>query len=500
MSAAPTDEAFAGSHEQFETIVGWLAGDDAAGLTHGELEEQLDACGRQLLRRLLQDHLDVRADREQRIGEVVDDAGVARGAVETGHRRALGTVFGQVDVERMAYRAKNHTNLYPADATLNLPAGKHSHGLRRLAAIEASRGSFDQTVDAIERACGQQLGKRQVEDLAAAAAVDFEAFYTTRQPPAGAADDVLVLSCDGKGIVMRPDALRPATAKAAKNSSNKLASRLSKGEKANRKRMAEVGAVYDITPVARSPAQIMARTDTQDDPPPPAPTAAGKWLTASVVDDAAEVVTAIFDEAERRDRDHARSWVALVDGNNHQIKTIRTEAKQRDVKITVLIDFVHVLEYLWSAAWSFFDEAAPAGEAWVADKAMAVLEGNARHVAAGIRRRATRDGLDPRRRINADKAAGYLTNKADHLDYPTALAQGWPIATGIIEGACRHLVKDRMDLTGARWGLDGAEAILKLRVLRSNGDFNDYWNFHLAQEHQRVHQSRYAHNLIPEAA
>ena len=95
MSAAPTDEAFAGSHEQFETIVGWLAGDDAAGLTHGELEEQLDACGRQLLRRLLQDHLDVRADREQRIGEVVDDAGVARGAVETGHRRALGTVSGR---------------------------------------------------------------------------------------------------------------------------------------------------------------------------------------------------------------------------------------------------------------------------------------------------------------------------------------------------------------------------------------------------------------------
>ena len=124
----------------------------------------------------------------------------------------------------------------------------------------------------------------------------------------------------------------------------------------------------------------------------------------------------------------------------------------------------------------------------------------ARQVAAGIRRRATRDGLDPRRRINADKAAGYLTNKANHLDYPKALAQGWPIATGIIEGACRHLVKDRMELTGARWGLHGAEAILKLRALRSNGDFDDYWNFHLACEHQRVHRSRYADNLIPEAA
>ena len=216
MSAGSTDQGFAGSHERFETIVGWLQSGEAAGLTHGELEEQLDTRGRALLRQLFQDHLDVRASREVRIGEVVDVQQVPRGAVEAGHRRALGTVFGQVDVERFAYRAKGQANLYPADATLNLPAGKHSHGLRHLAAIEASLGSFDQTVDAIERATGQQVGKRQVEDLAAAAAVDFEAFYTTRKPPAADPDDVLALSCDGKGIVMRPDALRPATAKAAK--------------------------------------------------------------------------------------------------------------------------------------------------------------------------------------------------------------------------------------------------------------------------------------------
>ena len=230
MSGAATGEAFAGSREHFETLAGWLDGDAAAGLTHGKLEARLDVRGRALLQQLCQDHLDLRTHRERRIAEVVDDDGVRRGAVEAGHRRALGTVFGQVDVERMAYRAKGHANLYPADAGLNLPAGKHSHGLRRLAAIEASRGSFDQTVDAIERATGQPLGKRQVEDLAATTAVDFEAFYRDRQPPTADPDDVLVLSCDGKGIVMRPDALRPATAKAAKDASSKLKTRLSNGE------------------------------------------------------------------------------------------------------------------------------------------------------------------------------------------------------------------------------------------------------------------------------
>ena len=135
--------------------------------------------------------------------------------MEAGHRRQLATIFGEVTVTRLAYRARGQPNLYPADAVLNLPAERHSHGLGRLAAVEAARGSYDESVDAIERASGQQLGKRQVEQLAQRAAVDFDAFYATRQPPAGTSGDVLVLSCDGKGVVMRPDALRPATAAAA---------------------------------------------------------------------------------------------------------------------------------------------------------------------------------------------------------------------------------------------------------------------------------------------
>ena len=98
------------------------------------------------------------------------------------------------------------------------------------------------------------------------------------------------------------------------------------------------------------------------------------------------------------------------------------------------------------------------------------------------------------------RSCSQLTNKRRYLDYPKALKQGWPIATGVIEGACRHLVKDRMDITGARWGLDGAEAILKLRALRSNGDWDQYWTYHLSQEHHRIHETRYANEIIPQAA
>ncbi len=501
MSAAPAEadaDAFAGSQAQFAAVTDWLDGCEAAGLEHAELEDQLEVKGRQLLRRLLQDHLDLRAQREARV-EVVDSDGTPHRAVEVGHRRRLTTVFGEVDVTRLAYRRRGHRNLHPADAALNLPTEKHSHGLRRLAAAEAVRGSFDGAVAAIERCSGQPLGKRQVEQLTARAAVDFDDFYARRSPPPAEAGDVLAISCDGKGIVMRPHALRAATAKAAAAGNPKLATRLSKGEKRNRKRMATVASVYDLTRAPRAPSDILpsAEEDTQ---PAPAPIAKGKWLMASVVDDAATVVGKLFDEADRRDPRHTRVWVALVDGNVHQIDRINAEARQREVKVAIVVDFVHVLEYIWSAAWSFFGEGDPDAETWVRDKAMAVLCGHATRVAAAIRRKATHHRLDPSRRANADACATYLVNKAPYLDYAHALEQGWPIATGVIEGACRHLVKDRMDLTGARWGLDGAEAVLQLRALNSNGDFDDYWRHHLVQERQRVHQSRYALNRIPQAA
>ncbi len=492
------DVGFAASLAQVDVMVGWLSGPDAAGLTHADLEADLDRDGRELLRLLLQDHLDLRARDEVRIADVVDMDGVARTTVETS-ARTLTTIFGDVTVTRLAYRHRGHANLAPADATLNLPAEKHSHGLRRLAAIEASRGSFDDTVAAIERACGQQVGKRQVEALAARAAADFDDFYATRCVPEADLDDVVVLSADGKGIVMRHDSLRPATAKAATESGTKLASRLSKGEKANRKRMATVGAVYTATPSVRTADDIIAPPGHQR---APRPAAAGKWLTASVEDDAATVIATIFDEAHRRDPDHTRDWVALVDGNIHQIDRIQTEAEQRNIDVAIVVDVVHVMEYLWSATWSFHNEGDPAAERWVADKTALVLAGQARQVATGIRRRATRQGLDPPARRNADKAANYLTAKADAglLDYPTALTSGWPIATGVIEGACRHLIKDRFDITGARWSLAGAEAILKLRALHANGDLDAYWTYHLDREHARTHRSRYANNIIPTAA
>ena len=491
------DDGYCRTRELCDQMVGWLKSNEAQSITHADMERRLQPLGRALLQQAVQDNLDLRALRETRV-PVEDAAGRVRSA-ETGHTRTLTTVFGDVTVERLAYRKRGCSDLHPADGVLNLPTEQHSHGIREVAAVESSRGSFEEAHDAIRRNTGVTVGKRQVEDLTQRAATDVDAFYSQTDRPPARKKDVLVLSFDGKGIVMRPEALREATAEAAARVRDGCSgTRVDKDDRGNRKRIAEVAAVYDVVPVPRTPEDIFVRNGEQK--VTPGPGAAGKWLTASVVESAASVVHQGFDEAQKRDPHHRRQWVALVDGANHQIDCIEAEAAARDVEVTILIDCIHVVEYLHKAARCFYPHGGPEADQWVVEKARAILEGKSSTVAASITRKATCLGLADAARDGADTCATYLLNKTPYLDYPTALAAGWPIATGIIEGACRHLIEDRLGITGARWGLDGAEAVLKLRAVRTNGDWDAYWTFHLECERHRVHRSRYRDTVIPVAA
>ena len=155
------------------------------------------------------------------------------------------------------------------------------------------------------------------------------------------------------------------------------------------------------------------------------------------------MIAAAFDQAEARDRDHLRHWVVLVDGARHQLDLIRAEAGRRHIKVHVLLDFVHVAEYVWAAAHCFHKPGTPAAEFWVAAHLTTILHGQADRAAAEITAEADRAHLHGTRRESADACVRYLTSHLHQLRYDTALAAGWPIATGPIEGACRHLIGDR---------------------------------------------------------
>ena len=181
-------------------------------------------------------------------------------------------------------------------------------------------------------------------------------------------------------------------------------------------------------------------------------------------------------EAERQDPEHAKRWVVLVDGAEPQLDLVEAGAAAYGVDVTVVLDIIHVVEYVWKAGHVFHREGSPELAHWAWTRVRSILEGKARQVAAAMRRAATVAGFSKDTRKPVDRCADYLLKYAPYLHYDRYLAAGYPIATGVIEGACRYLVRDRMELTGARWRLVGAEAVLKLRALRASGDFDAYWD------------------------
>jgi len=471
--------------EQFEHLIGRLKDPDAQKLTHGEVEAVIHSEGMELLRRMTQGHLNQRSAQEPFREKVIGEDGLPRTHHRAGCKPGLESRFGEVTVTRRGYGARGLESVFPLDAELNLPPDKYSHGLRQGLADEVIRGSFDESVAHLKRLGGGQVAKRQSEELAVHLSQDFDAFY--RQPLVRIDEDegdakILVITADGKGIVMHPNGLREATRKAMEQETRKQRTRLSPGEKSNRKRMATVVSVYEIERNPRSPEQILAPEHKAEQK---RPQACHKRTWARVEADQKTVIEQGFQEAMRRDPEQRRQWVVLSDGQEDLLRQVYAAAKRYKVEITVVQDFIHVLEYLWKAGHALYPEDPETREHWVENRAAAVLAGRASEVAAGLRRAATRKQLSQHERKPVDCTANYIENNQQRLRYDQALDQGLPIATGVIEGACRHLVKDRMDITGARWGLQRAEAILKLRSLKISGDLPAYMKFHFQQEAKR---------------
>lgn len=490
-------DPFAEARRNFESFVQYLESKEVGNMTHSNLERAMEEKGRDLLRDLFQAHLANRAP-GQATGPVRAADGTDRPRIRL-QERLLETVFGTVALCRSGYASEGTSSLHPLDAELNLPPERYSHELRRRVAEEAAKTSFDEVVASIDRNTGGDVPKRQIEELTARAAQDFDAFYQKRHAQADAKEktgSVLVLSADGKGVVMRTEDLREATRKAAGARKHKLTTRLSKGEKRNAKRMATVAAVYTIAPFVRQPENILpAKISLLETTPRPRPENKRVW--ASLEKTPEQIIAEMFQEAEYRDPQHNKNWVALVDGNKLQIRVLRQMARKRRVDLTIVVDFIHVTEYLWAAGRAFHPESSQELERWVQQRLLEILRGNAGYVAGGMRRSATLRSLARAERKPVDACARYLLTYAPYLKYNRYLAQGLPIATGVIEGACRHLVKDRMDVTGARWSLTGAEAVLRLRALRSSKDFDEYWSFHETREYQRNHQTLYADGIVP---
>ena len=478
--------ALADPAEQFAGLAGWVA-DEARYLDHAEREEAIMEEGRGLERKLLQATYKLDAALEERFPQVTSAAGIRHGTVEAGQERGLETVFGPVTVTRMAYRNRREPNLYPADARQALPADPYSTGMRALAARHLAASGYQQAQELIEDRTGTRIGHAQLAGIAGDLARWTGDFYAGRArdaeedlPPT----DVIMMQGDGKGIAMRPEHRKNA----GKHD----------GARPGIKKMAEIVAVADFTPAVREPGDIAA-------PPArrkahPGPRARDKWVSASVTESTGDMIAAAFDEAGRRDPQRVRQRIFLADGNKQQLTAIEAHARARGLKVPVLIDYIHVSGYLGKAAAALHPGDPVAAGQWADGQLLRVLHGRAKAVAATLASVAAKTRKSPRKRdldlADVDKAVTYLNNNHMHMKYDKALASGWPIATGLIEGSCRFVIEDRFGITGARWSPEGAEDILKIRAVVVNGDLPDYMRYYKQRYRAEHHLARYDEDTI----
>ena len=490
-----TNGHFVEATESFHQLVDKLR-QKSSGLQLSQAETLLKEEGRELLRQLMQGLLNAGGNGD--VGVAVENS---EGVVLL-HKRErsaqIKTIFGAVTTVRQGYSNHEEVSVFPKDQALNLSEGAFSYGLRKEVVQEVVRGSFAATSESVLSHTGVKIHGRQIEEVTVDAAQDFEAFYErraitkTKNVSTRKELPLQVITSDGKGIVMRKEDLREATRKKAEETSHHLQHRLSKGEKLNAKRMATVAAVYDIDRYQRTPQDFLHDLDRiklADKQPRPRPVDKRVW--ASIERRAKDVIHEAFQEAIGRDPDKRQEWVCLVDGDQKQIKLLKKQARQAKREVTIVLDIIHVIEYLWKAARVFHEEKSKECEEWVTERLQNILEGNAGHTAAGIRRSATIQKFSKIKREPIETCAKYLLNHTQYMQYDQYLTKGYPIATGVIEGACRHLIKDRLDITGARWSLMGAEAVLRLRSIKSSGDFEKYWEFYESQEFGRNYGDNY---------
>lgn len=480
-------------HVAQANLEAWLFSEEALAMTLDAVEREQERQGREAQRLLLQAHLEARGN-----GDVGPALEVMRQDQETPqrmshrreHTRGMETLFGGVKVARLGYGARGTESIHPIDAALQLPERSYSYELQRRMAKASVQGPFEEAVERLEESTGVVLPKRSVEACVKEAARDVDAFYATRGTPDPHQTGPLVVGAvDCKGIPMvKPEmALRVV--------------RRGKGKKANKKRMATVAAVFTQQPRVRTPEEVVESLfrvglSLVEEPGTPRLRPEGKRVWASLIKSKEELIREVGLEMARRDPDGTKTHVAVTDGERALQQGILKQLK--DVRL--ILDLLHVLGYLWKGAYVFHPEGSPEAEAWVRERSLRILKGEVSQVVKGLRQMVTKRRLKGMARKTLLGVAGYFYRNRSRMRYHEYLAEGLPIASGAVEGACRNLIKDRMERSGMRWTMSMAEAMVQLRAAYLSDDFEEYWAFHLKKDQLRLHPTgswRPLHAVVP---
>lgn len=476
------ERAFLKAHEQFQILLDFVARASAEQQRVDQTERGLLSGLLELGGSLLTAFIAAAGDGDRGETTTAPDGSLQRRLAEQ-HSRPYRSIFGTLSITRYVYGTREGQRIacVPLDAHLGLPEGEFSYVLEDWLQRFAVKESFAEAAQSLEELLGVKPSVRSIEDMNRTMA-DVAANFSDQRPtpPATEEGELVVLTADGKGVVMR----RPAVA------APRQAPKADAKAKTGKKQMACVGAFYTIDRFVRTADQVideLQRKLRAKDRPRPCHKHVWAEMTCVVEGETYNGRVTLFDhlvqEWARRDPGQRKTAICLFDGER-----ALWDAWDLFFEHTIgILDIFHVLEYLWDAAHCFHPENSRAAADFATDRLRMMLEGKVGYVIGGLRQMQTKHGLPAAKRKKLATVIGYFENNRTHMRYDEYLAAGYPIGSGVAEGACRHLVKDRLEQTGMRWVRDGAQAMLYLRATYLNGDWEEFITYRIRTEQRRLY-------------
>jgi hypothetical protein len=422
------------------------------------------------------------------LGESPEEPPQVLPRLEAPRSRPYLSIFGEVTIERVGY-GKDRLDAAPLDAQLHLPRRQYSYLLQKWLGSFVIDDAHAEAVQKLQTILGLSIAVKASEDLNREQASDVESFQDSLPVPAPSQEgSIVVVSADCKGVPLVRSAVAGVEEESTPGETTRPAPhhRRGKGEKANKKRMAAVGAVYTIEPFPRTTDEVideLQRKKARERRPDPQ----HKRVRADLLLGKVSLFLWLADELCRRNPQGTKPVVFLSDGERalHD-----RQEEYLPEGVTCILDLLHVLERLWKVAWCLFEEGQQKAEAekWVEDRLRMLLDGKVGHVIGGLRQTLTKRKLRGSRRKTMREVIGYFDGNRSRMRYDEYLAAGYPIGSGVIEGACRHLVKDRLERAGMRWQPDGAQAMLDLRATYLNGEWDTFWAYRVEREDDRLYR------------
>ena len=397
------------------------------------------------------------------------------------------SIFGKLGVPRSCYRTDGLDGVMPLDAQANLPERSYSYLLQEWMDLLSIRDSFGEASVTLNKLLGSGVSSSRFEVVNRESANSYDTFYKNKEAPTPESEgEIHTIGFDGKGVPV------------IKSEAAKIQSRLGKGEKRQKKKEAIVGVSYTTDPKVRTakevaenlvyPEKAKKKREAEKEQGIKSPPIRAKnpRRIASLERSKEDVMKEIIADAINRNPNKQRPLIVVMDGALGLWSLL--SSLLRKMNWVGNLDIIHVAEYLWKVGNALYGEKTKKGRKWVYDHLVAILKGRVGRVIGGLKQVLTkRKKLKSGQRKALKDAVSYFENHREWMHYDAYLAVGYPIGSGVVESTCGHTVKSRMEGTGRRWSIKGAESTLLLRSVYTSNDWDAYWEVHREVEQKRLY-------------